>query len=353
MVKHPTRWAALAALTLVCAVSAGCVTCRPGAECCDNGLPRELAKAAHPPYTIEPPDILLIDAQRVIPLPPYKVEPLDSLFIQANALATAPVSGLYPVDTDGTVNLGFSYGSVRVVGMTLTEAKTAIEEHLKKDIIKPEVQIYLGQSRALQQIRGEHLVRQDGTVGLGSYGEVSVVGKTLPEAKAAIEAYLAAYLVKPEVSVDVYAFNSKVFYVIYDGGGAGQQITRLPITGNETVLDAVSQINGLSAVADKRRIWVARPVPACSADDEILPVDWCAVTKRGRTETNYQLFPGDRLYVEAQPLITLDTGMARVISPIERLFGITVLGTGVISEIKNTSGSTRGGSGNGTGSSGF
>jgi polysaccharide biosynthesis/export protein len=347
MAKHPTRWAALAALTLVCAVSAGCVTCQSGAECCDNGLPRELAKTAHPPYTIEPPDILLIDAQRVVPLPPYHVEPLDSLYIQANALATAPVGGLYPVDTDGTVNLGFSYGSVRVEGMTLPEAKTAIEEHLKKDIIKPEVQVYLGQSRALQQIRGEHLVRQDGTVGLGSYGEVSVVGKTLPEAKAAIEAYLATYLVKPEVSVDVYAFNSKVFYVIYDGGGAGQQITRLPITGNETVLDAVSQINGLTAVADKRRIWVARPVPACSADDEILPVDWCAVTKRGRTETNYQLFPGDRLYVEAQPLVTLDTGLARLISPIERVFGAILLGNGTVQSFKNNGGSGNGGTGSG------
>jgi polysaccharide biosynthesis/export protein len=347
MAKHPTRWAALAALTLVCAVSAGCVTCQSGAECCDNGLPRELAKTAHPPYTIEPPDILLIDAQRVVPLPPYHVEPLDSLYIQANALATAPVGGLYPVDTDGTVNLGFSYGSVRVEGMTLPEAKTAIEEHLKKDIIKPEVQVYLGQSRALQQIRGEHLVRQDGTVGLGSYGEVSVVGKTLPEAKAAIEAYLATYLVKPEVSVDVYAFNSKVFYVIYDGGGAGQQITRLPITGNETVLDAVSQINGLTAVADKRRIWVARPVPACSADDEILPVDWCAVTKRGRTETNYQLFPGDRLYVEAQPLVTLDTGLARFISPIERVFGGILLGNGTVQSFRNNGGNGNGGTGTG------
>jgi polysaccharide biosynthesis/export protein len=346
MAKHPTRWAALAALTLVCAGSAGCVSCQSSAECCDNGLPRELAKTAHSPYTIEPPDILLIDALRVIPLPPYRVEPLDSLVIQANALATAPIGGIYPVETDGTVNLGFSYGSVRVVGMTLPEAKTAIEEHLKKDVVKPEVQVYLGQSRALQQIRGEHLVRQDGTVGLGSYGDVSVVGKTLPEAKAEIEAYLAKYLLNPEVSVDVYAFNSKVFYVIYDGGGSGQQITRLPVTGNETVLDAVSKISGLPAVADKRRIWVARPVPACSAEDQILPVDWCAVTKRGRTETNYQLFPGDRLYVEAEPLVTLDTALARIISPIERVFGGILLGNATVQSFNPINGSN---GSNGTG----
>ncbi len=208
--KHPTRWAALVALMLVCAGSAGCVSCQSGAElCCDNGLPRELAKTTHPPYTIEPPDILLIDALRVIPQPPYRIEPLDLIVIQANALPNAPISGQYAVDTDGTVNLGFTYGTVRVEGMTLPEAKKAIEEWLKKDIVKPEVEVYLGQSRALQQIRGEHLVRQDGTVGLGAYGNVSVVGKTLEEAKAAIEAQLSRYLVKPEVTVDVYAYNSR------------------------------------------------------------------------------------------------------------------------------------------------
>ncbi len=137
--------------------------------------------------------------------------------------------------------------------------------------------------------------------------------------------------------------------MIYDGGGNGQQIVRLPSTGNETVLDAVSQINGLSAVADKWNMWVARPVPACTDHDQILPVDWPAITKRGRTETNYQLFPGDRLYVAADPFITLDTHLARLISPMERLFGITLLGNGMVQSLRNINGGT----GNGTGSGGF
>ena len=75
---------------------------------------------------------------------------------------------------------------------------------------------------------------------------------------------------------------------------------------------------------------MARPVPASADGDKILPVDWAAVTKRGRTETNYQLFPGDRLYVSADPLITLDTYLGRIISPMERIFGITLLGEGTV-----------------------
>ena len=66
--KHPTRWAASGNSTLVCARSAGCESCRPNGDSCDNGLPRELAKTYLPPYTIEPPDILLIDALRIIPV---------------------------------------------------------------------------------------------------------------------------------------------------------------------------------------------------------------------------------------------------------------------------------------------
>ena len=53
------------------------------------------------------------------------------------------------------------------------------------------------------------------------------------------------------MSVDVLAYNSKVYYVIMDGGGYGQQIVRLPCTGNETVLDAIAQVNGLPQVASK------------------------------------------------------------------------------------------------------
>ena len=131
--------------------SAGCACRQPNAEVCDNGLPHELLKTVLPPYTIEPPDILLIDALRVIPLPPYRVEPLDGLVIQVNnAFPMAPISGLYVVDPDGTVNFGPPYKArmVSVVGKTLPEAKAAIEDALKQDIVKPEVDVSLGQSHA-------------------------------------------------------------------------------------------------------------------------------------------------------------------------------------------------------------
>jgi polysaccharide biosynthesis/export protein len=344
------RLASLVAVSLLCAGAAGCVSTRPdaGADLCDCDLPRELTKTTLPTYVIEPPDILYIDSVRLIPKPPYHIEPLDVLaIIVPNAPQTAPIAGMYTVEPDGTVNLGFTYGSVRLEGMTVAEAKKALEAFLAPNVVKPEVTVYPVQTRGTQQIRGEHLVRPDGTVGLGSYGNVPVAGKTLTEAKEAIEEHLTQFLEKPEVSVDVFAYNSKVYYVIFDGGGFGQQIVRLPVTGNDTVLDAVAQVNGLSAVADKRRIWVARPGPACSPCDQILPVDWNAVTKRGRVETNFQLLPGDRLYVAADPLVTLDTFLGRLYAPIERTFGITLLGNGLVQSLRSSN--FFGGGGTGTG----
>lgn len=201
---------------------------------------------------------------------------------------------------------------------------------LKKVLKNPQVSVSLAQSRGSQQIRGDHLVRPDGTISLGLYGSVNVVGMTLQNAKLAIEQHLSQYLYKPEVSVDVYAYNSKVYYVITDGGGAGEQVIRVPATGNETVLDAISQINGLPAVASKERIWIARPAPVSQSPDQILPVDWCGITRSGQTATNYQVMPGDRIYVMAQPLITTDTYLARLIAPVERIFGIILLGNNAI-----------------------
>jgi polysaccharide biosynthesis/export protein len=313
----------------------------------DCDVPRELEKAPLPPYVIEPPDILLIDTLRVIPRPPYIIQPLDVLLVQAtDVLKTEPISGMYTVDPDGTINLGPKYGSVRIAGMKLEEANHAITSYLHdagyKDATASAV---LAQSRAMQQVRGEHLVRPDGTIGLGTYGSIPVVGLTLDEARQAIEAFLSQFLVDPEVSVDVFAYNSKVYYVIADGGGYGEGVYPFPSTGNETVLDAIAKINGLPIVASKRHIWLARPDPANKGCCNKYPVDWNAIARCADTRTNYQVLPGDRIYLEAEPIITFDSALARVISPIERILGVTLLGSETVHSIaiplgQQTSGGT-------------
>jgi polysaccharide export outer membrane protein len=299
-----------------------------------QNVPRELSKVSHPPYVLEPPDIVLIDAVRLIPKGPYKLEPLDALFIQVTNTLKEPIAGVYAIDPDGSVNLGFSYGVVQIAGLSVPEAKKAIEDHLKQILTNPGVVISLAQSRGLQLIRGDHLVRPDGTVSLGIYGSVYVAGMTIDQAKEAIEAQLAKYMTNPQISLDVFAYNSKVYYVIFDGGGFGEQVYRLPVTGNETVLDAVSNVLGLPVVASKQRIWLARPAPAGHGCDQILPIDWKGLTQRGDTETNYQVMSGDRIYVQAERIITFDTAVTRALQPFERIFGFLTLGAGTIETLR-------------------
>jgi polysaccharide export outer membrane protein len=309
----------------------GCAHTESGDPAPLPAVPRELGVVSLERYVLEPPDILLISAIRAVPKPPYRLEPLDALLIQTSeTLPNERISGIYGIDLDGSLNLGLGYGRIPVAGLTIQQAEEAIYQHLARRFTKITVAVALSQIRAVQQISGEHLVRPDGTVSLGVYGDVHLAGLTLPQARYVIEQHLSQYLIKPEVSLDVFAYNSKFYYIIADGAGYGQQIVRLPVTGKETVLDAISQIYGLPSVASKKHIWVARPNGLDPCQEQVLPVDWDALTRCGNPATNYQLMPNDRIYVQSDTLIHANNALSKLVSPIERMFGVTLLGTSTV-----------------------
>jgi hypothetical protein len=94
----------------------------------------------------------------------------------------------------------------------------------------------------------------------------------------------------------------KAFYIITEGAGLGDNVRCLPCTGNETVLDAISKVNGLSQISSTR-MWIARPSPTSHDNSTILDIDWEAISRRGINTTNYTLMPGDRLVIGEDPLI--------------------------------------------------
>lgn len=296
-------------------------------------VPRELTKVILPDYRIEPPDIIQIDAIHIAPKAPYRLRAFDTLVVTVPAaLPDAPISAAYTIEPGGMIDFGAPYGRVRVLNMTVEEADAAIEKHLAEQLNDPKASVSLGDIAAKQQISGQHLVGMDGKVTLGSYGKVQVVGMTVAEAKLAIERHLSQTLEQPEVSVDVFAFNSKVFYIITQGAGQGDGVARFPVTGNDTVLDAISLINGL-APTSSTRIWVARPGRDFSGCHQILPVDWYMITQCGDTQTNYQLLPGDRVYVAEDRLMSIDTWLGKALAPWERIFGFVSLGTSTVSSV--------------------
>ncbi|MCE9554623.1 MAG: polysaccharide biosynthesis/export family protein [Planctomycetes bacterium] len=300
-------------------------------------IPNGEFKITLPAYVIEPPDVLLIDALKVVPKSPYRLQALDFVQIKGQGLyPDHPIDGNFQVDPDGTINLGIPYGKLKVGGLTVDQATTQLQKQLEVDLAHPTVSISLAQTAGTQQIAGEHLVTPDGTVNLGIYGQVYVVGLTLSQAREKIERHLSAYLEAPQVTVDVSTYNSKVYYVIMDGAGTGDKIYRLPITGGETVLDAMSQVGGMTQNSSRQHIWIARPAPDHVGMQQRLPVDWEGVTSGGSQATNYQLLPGDRLFVAAERATALDVAIGKAVAPLERISGVILLGTNAIRNLNGS-----------------
>lgn len=296
-------------------------------------VPRELEMVTMPRYVIEPPDILLIEGVKLVPKSPHRIETFDVLLVRvAGAFPEQPIDNAYSVDADGTVNLGPTYGRVKVVNLTIEEAEDEARKQLSKILSDADVSISLISSSGAQMITGQHLVAMDGRVNLGTYGSVYVAGMTLEQAQAAIEEKLTEKLEDPEIFIDVLAYNSKVYYVITQGAGLGDNVVKFPITGNDKVLDAVANLGGVSQVSSTK-MWIARPAPNGVGCEQILPVDWDMIAQGAVTATNYQLMPNDRLYIAEDKMTRVTNLVGKILNPFERIVGFVSLSTSMANRI--------------------
>lgn len=162
----------------------------------------------------------------------------------------------------------------------------------------------------------DQTVFQDGTIDLGAYGRVQVAGKTTQEIQqevqfrvASIEgqkremrAQLASHRdgfdppsedpIDTGIGVRIINRESSQVYVMGDVNAPGSY----PLNGNETVLDAIITAGGLTSRANDHKIILTRPQPD-GQPRIILPVCYQQILQMGDVSTNYQLMPGDRIYV--------------------------------------------------------
>jgi len=198
-----------------------------------------------------------ISAKKV-PLPAYIVEPPDMIVVEVlGTRPGSPIAGERLVRPDGTISLGY-YGELYVSGLTTQQIKEKVVIHLRKHLT----------DQALGLVREEN----------GRQIEVE------PGDSA-------------RVFVDVSSYNSKVYYVQGEVGSPG----RLPCTGNDTVLDAITYAGGLVPTANPTNIRLVRPAPPGARGEQVLPVDLAAIVDKGDSTTNYQLMPNDRLIAYRDP----------------------------------------------------
>jgi polysaccharide export outer membrane protein len=272
-------------------------------------------------YVIEPPDILLIDAVKLVPKAPYHLQPGDEIRVWwSGTPVDKPTMRRHRVDLDGLIDLGAEYGQIAVAGQTIDEVEDAIESHYRDRSDARVESFTLGRIAGQQLVLGEHLVGPDGTINLGAYGSIYVAGLTAAEAKIVVEDELKNYFDSPRVSVDYYCASKGDFYhVIVRANGAADTVTRVAHAGNETILDALAQVNGVCRMSSKC-IWIARPVGGRS--EQILPVDWAAITSGTVAKANTRILPGDRVFVVDNRLKELGETVHRFVYPQERIIGI-------------------------------
>ena len=212
--RRRAGWLAVLAFCAAC----GCQTVKtPEEKIASSHIPREFDKVSMPDYVLEAPDLVI-------------VEVLD-------ALPGRPISGERLVRPDGKISLGF-YGDVYVAGLTMPEVKEKIILHLRKFLT-------------------------DEALGLVEIDPATDMPTIDPRPRSPSWSIPRT---RPMVFVDVTAYNSKNYYVLGDVLVTG----KMPITGNETVLDALQHAGGLMPTAAPQNIRLVRPAPPGACCEQVL-----------------------------------------------------------------------------------
>jgi protein involved in polysaccharide export with SLBB domain len=205
-------------------------------------------------------------------------------------------------------------------GVPRENAATVLDTH----ILQPGETLLIESHHPESDLRipADQVILADGTVDLGAYGRVVVAGSDLEAAEALIETQIAEHLQKQKVrctpssdapsespsddraaAIDCnrIAINVRLlepvhrYYVL--GAVNAPGVYRL--SGHETVLDGILEAGGLSETAHPCKLLLARATDPCECR-VVLPICYRDIVQLGSTASNYQLRPGDRIFVASR-----------------------------------------------------
>ncbi|MFK7768410.1 MAG: SLBB domain-containing protein [Mariniblastus sp.] len=227
-----------------------------------------------------------------LPLNSYVVEIGDTIFVEAVSFdANIRLPGDQIIKPDGTISIG-EFGRFDAVNKTIEqiqmEVQSLIDEKVRSDL-EQEFAEETARERQLKQVADRPSVELDEG---GENSEIAFAEAREREGRLALELRKAEQIKKNKISVRLVNWESKKIYVLGEVNSPGY----FAYLGNQTVLDAIVEAGGLTGKANHHQIIVARPT-ACGSCRIVMKVCYDQVVQLGDTSTNYQLMPGDRVFV--------------------------------------------------------
>jgi protein involved in polysaccharide export with SLBB domain len=129
-------------------------------------------------------------------------------------------------------------------------------------------------------------IRPDGKISILPVGDVQAAGLTVEQLRLELRKRISSIVREPIVNVVVTEYNSRKVAIL----GSVRKPGLLTMQSDLTLLEGVSKAGGLSAEADLYRALLYR-------DDDIVPVDFDRLFRKGDLAQNVRLRSGDAVYV--------------------------------------------------------
>lgn len=135
-------------------------------------------------------------------------------------------------------------------------------------------------------------IGKDGSIPFPLVGTISLGGRTVPEAAAAISQALKDYLVHPQVALRIVDYSKKRFTVLGQVNRPGT--FDLPDESPLSLLEGIGLAGGYSRIANPSKVIVKRRGPG---GEQVFHLNAKQMAK-GSATPSFQILPGDTVVVE-------------------------------------------------------
>lgn len=169
------------------------------------------------------------------------------------------------------------------------------------------------------ELSGPRPIGTDGRIEMGAAGRLRVEGKTVADVQLLIAQ--VAFVSPRHVHVSVAEFKSQQLYLFGQVIGLQRAVA---YQGQETVVDVLQRVGGITAGAASNDVYVVRPHLDNGKQPEVFHIDLKAIIEHTDEQTNIRVQPFDEIYVGETRQACLEKCIPRWLRPLyESLCGLS------------------------------